>query len=174
MILLVTPAERAVDCVAQLEQATGERVTLARSLLEATTQLRHCSFTLVIFEQNLLETEPNEAGTAYAHLGDAIFLDVNFALTGVDRLIREVRTALTRRARAQAAALSVAALVLEGRLHDTLTSLLIDSKLAAEIPNLPPDAVEKLLAIHDGVQKLRAQILPGEHLSPSIPQSPPA
>jgi len=173
MILLVTPAQRAPECAIVLEQVTGEPVTVARSLLEATTQLRTSLFTIAIFDHHLIETEPNETDTAYAHLGDAAFLNVNFALTGMDRLIREVRTARTRRQRTQAAALSAATLSLKSTLNDSLTTLLLHSKLAANMPNLAPDAIERLTAIHESIEKLSSHVGPSDNSSSSIHESSP-
>ena len=160
MILLVTPAQRASACAASLEDATGESVVLAQNLLEASTHLRADSYALAIFDHHLIEAEPCEFEVALAHLGDAVFLDINFALTGIDRLVRKVQFALMRRERNHSAVRAAAARSLHGELNDTLTALLLDCDLALEIPNLPPAAAEKLTSIGKSVQKLRTQIDP--------------
>src|SRR5271168_290148 len=99
MILLVTPSERASECAAALHEATGEEVVIAESLARATTLLRAECYLAVVLDQYLLETEPDEAGTTIEHLGTAIPVQVNLAISGIERLVREVRAALQRRQR---------------------------------------------------------------------------
>jgi hypothetical protein len=86
MILLVTPSERASDCTAALQAATGDQVMTAESLARATTLLRAHCYRLVVLDQHLLEAEPDEASTMVEHLGTAIPVPVNLAITGMDRL----------------------------------------------------------------------------------------
>jgi hypothetical protein len=158
VILLVTPAQRAPDCAACLEDATGESVVIAQSLLEASTHLRADSYTATIFDHHLIEAEPYEYEIALAQLGDAVSLDINLALTGIDSLVREVQFVLKRCERNDSAVRAAAARSLYGNLNEALTTLLLDCGLALEIPNLPPAATEKLASISESVQNLRRQI----------------
>jgi hypothetical protein len=104
MILFVTPNERASECAAALQEATGEPVKIAESLARASTLLRANCFLAVVLDQYLLETEPDEAGTTFEHLGTAVPVQVNLALCGMERLVREVRAAVQRRKREEAGA----------------------------------------------------------------------
>jgi hypothetical protein len=97
MILLVTPSERASGCAAALHKATSEDVVVAGSLARATTFLRTESYIAVVLDQHLLETEPQEAETVLEHLGTAIPVQVNLAISGMERLVREVRAAGSRK-----------------------------------------------------------------------------
>lgn len=158
MILLVTPAERRNECAAALKEATGEPVVIAENLLRATTLLRAESYTAAVFDQHLVESEPLETDAALEHLGTAIPVQVNLAISGTERLVREVRVAMRRRAHEEAAAREAAARALHGELNRTLTTLLLDCELALETTGLPPAAAERLASVHETAQKLRAQL----------------
>lgn len=132
MILLVTPSERASECAAALHEATSEEVVVAESLVRATTMLRAESYLAVVLDQYLLETEPQEAETALEHLGTAIPVQVNLAISGMERLVREVRAAVQRRRHEEVIARQAALGRLHSELNSTITALLLSSELALE------------------------------------------
>ncbi len=158
MILLVTPSERALECAGALTEATGEEVLVAESLVRATTLLRVEGYLAVVLDQYLLETKPSEARATFEHLGSAIPVQVNFGLSGMERLVREVRAAVQRRQRDEVGARHVAIGKLHGELNGTVAALLLSSELALETPGLPTAAAEKLAAVHELVRKLRQQL----------------
>lgn len=160
MILLVTPNLRAEDCAAELNEATGEKVVVAESLRRAATLLRTESYTAVVVDQYLVETEPDETDTTMQHLGTAIHVQVNLAISGKERLAREIRAAVHRRKREEVAARQAAIGILHSELNGTVTALLLSCELALETPGLPPGAVEKLHSAYALVKKLRAQLEP--------------
>jgi hypothetical protein len=158
MILLVTPSERASECAAALHQATGEEVVAAESLARAATLLRAEGYLAVVLDQYLVETEPHEAENTLEHLGTSILVPVNLAISGMERLVREVRAALQRRQREEIRARQAAIGRLRSELNDTITALLLSSELALETAGLPVAAVEKIEAVHELVKKLRKQL----------------
>lgn len=158
MILLVTAIERRDECATVLQEATGEPVVVAENLARATAVLRTEICTAAIFDSNLAEAEPHETGTALMHLGTAIALEINLAISDRQRVVREVQAALRRRKREEAAAREAAARALHGELNDTVTTLLLDCELALETPNMDPVAKERIAAVYEMAQKLRAQM----------------
>jgi len=158
MILLVTPSERAPECAAALHEATGEEVVVAESLARATTFLRAECYLAVVFDQHLLEAEPQEAEATLEHLGTAIPVQVNLAISGMERLVREVRAAVQRRQREEVRARQAALAKLQSELNGTVTALLLSSELALGIPGLPSAAGEKLESVFELVKKLRTQL----------------
>ena len=158
MILLVTPSQRAPECAAALQAATGEEIAVAESLPRAATLLRAECYLAVVLDQYLLETEPHEAETTLEHLGTAIPVQVNLAISGMERLVREVRAALQRRQREEGQARQAAIGRLQSELNGTITALLLSSELALETPGLPPAAIEKLQSVRELVKKLRKQL----------------
>jgi len=158
MILLVTSSLRAEECATALRGATGEEVVLAESLRRAASLLRAESFLGVVLDQYLLETEPDETETVMEHLGSAIPLQVNLAIMGIDRLVREVRAGMQRRHREEAIARQAAMNTLQNELNGTLTALLLSCEMAIKVPGVPSEASEKLASAHKLVQDLRAQL----------------
>lgn len=158
MILLATSAERAGECSAALHKATGEEVVIAESLARATALLRAEDYLAVVLDQYLVDTDPDESLTTIEHLGTAIPVQVNLAISGMGRLVREVRAAMQRRQRQEVKARRAALGKLQSELNNTVTALLLSTELAKDTPGLPPEAAEKLQAIHELVKKLRWQL----------------
>jgi len=158
MILLVTPSDRAPECAAALNEATGEEVVTADNLSRAATLLRANSYLAVVLDQYLLETEPQQGEIMLEHLGTAIPVQVNLAISGRERLVREVRAALHRRQREEAQARRAAIGQLHSELNGAVTALLLSSELGLETPGLPPAAAEKLQSVHELAKKLRSQL----------------
>ncbi len=158
MILLVTPSARASECAAALHEATGEQVVVAESLPRAATLLQTQCCLAVVLDQHLLEVRPHEAEAVFEHLGTAILVQVNLAISGMERLVREVRAAVQRRQREEVRARQAAIGRLHSELNGTVTALLLSSELALGISGLPPAASEKLRSVHELVEKLRGQL----------------
>ncbi|MGA7445633.1 MAG: hypothetical protein WBW83_02295 [Terriglobales bacterium] len=158
MILLVTSTERAGECAEALHNALSEEVVIAESLARATALLRAEDYQAVVFDQYLVETEPDESGTTLEHLGTAIPVQVNLAISGMERLVRDVRVAVQRRQREEVAARRAALGTLQSEANGTVTALLLSTELAMDIPDLPPAAFAKLQAIHELVKKLSWQL----------------
>ncbi len=158
MILLVTPSTRASECAAALHEGTGAEVVVTECLARATSLLRAHSYQAVVFDQYLLETGPHEWEKTLEHLDTAIPVQINLAITGMERLVREVRGALQRRQREEVGARQAATGKLHSELNGTVTALLLSSELALEANNLPPAATEKMQSVHELVKKLRRQL----------------
>ena len=158
MILLVTTSERACECAKALNEATGEGVAVAEGLPRATALLRAEDYRAVVVDQYLLESEPHETQTTLEHLGTAILVQVNLAIMGMERLVREVRAAVQRRQREEVRTRQAALAKLHSELNGTITALLLSSKLALGTPDLRPAAAAKLQSIHELVKKLRQQL----------------
>jgi hypothetical protein len=158
MILLITPNLRAEECARALSEATGEEVNLAENLHRAAALLRKESYTAVVLDQYLLEAERDETETVMRHLGTAIPLQVNLAISGMDRLVREVRAGVQRHRREAATAREAAMQTLHSELSSTITALLLSCELALSAPGLPLAAVEKLESAHKLVQELRSRL----------------
>ena len=57
---------------------------------EAATGLRERPYSAAIIDQFLLESEPDESDQMIEHLGTVYPVYINFAVTRLDRLVREV------------------------------------------------------------------------------------
>jgi hypothetical protein len=158
MILFITSSGRASECAAALKTATAEAIVVAESLARATTLLREDCYLAVVLDQYFLETEPRQAETMLKHLDTAILIKVNLAISGKERLVRDVRTALQCRELEEARAHHAAAGHLRNELNGTITSLLLCVDLAMKMEGLSVPATEKLVTIRILVGRLREQL----------------
>ena len=158
MVLLITPIARSTECAAALKEATGEPVVVAANLLEATALLRAQSFRAAVFDHRQIECEPQETEVAFAHLGDAIPIEVNLSICGAERLARNVQAALRRQQKEQAAARQAVARGLYGELNNTMTALLLRFDAAFKASDLSPETAEELREAQALAENLRSQL----------------
>jgi hypothetical protein len=158
MILLITPSARGPQCADSLNSATGQETHWAENLQEAVGRLREQTYSAAVVDQFLFETEPEECDQMIEHLGTAFPVYVNFAVTGMDRLLRDVRSALHRRKREESAARQAVAEQMSSEMRETLTAMLLSCELAMSIPNVPGPAVEKIRTIDALARELRQRL----------------
>jgi hypothetical protein len=158
MILLITSLENAQDCAKALQEITSEPVGVAATLSEAVAQLQAQEFSAVVIDQLLLDAEPDDAETIVKHMGTAVPVYSNFAVSGIERISRELRSALHRRKRELVAAKQEAEQTLRSQLKDTITALLLSCEMALDVPNLPLFAETKMRAVDALAREMRAKL----------------
>lgn len=160
MILLITPSRRGPECASKVETATGHKTSIAETLVQATTWLRCAEYDLVVLDQHLVEAEPLETETVRAHLGTAVELEMNLALSGVERVVRAVQAGLARRKREESVSRLAAGRALYGELSDHLTRLLAECDLVSSLPEVSPTVADRLTVVRDQAQKLCLRLTP--------------
>jgi hypothetical protein len=158
MILLITPQSKGPEFADSLVAATSQETHWAQNLQEAATRLREQTYSAAVIDQFLLETEPEESDQVLEHLGTAFPVYVNFALTGMERLLREVRSALHRRKREEAAARRAVAEQMQSEMRETLTVMMLSCELAMAVPDVPSPAAEKIRTIDTLARELRLRL----------------
>lgn len=158
MILLITPSVRSQECAQAVQAATGQPTHAASTLQGAGSKLREQEYAAVIVDQFLLETEPDDSDQMLQHLGTAIPVYVNFAISGIERVVREIRTALSRRQREEQVARQSAEQAMWSELKESVTALLLSCDLALSVPGVPSPAAEKLRAMHDLACQIRERL----------------
>jgi signal transduction histidine kinase len=158
MILLITTSASGPECAESLQAATGLETHWAQSLQEAATRLREQTYDAAVLDQFLLETEPDGSDQMIEHLGTAFPVYINFAVTGMERLVREVRSALHRRKREEGAARRAVAAQMQSEMRETLTAMLLSCELAMSVPDVPHPAVEKIRVIDNLARELRLRL----------------
>ncbi|HEY4905208.1 MAG TPA: hypothetical protein VIH89_17155 [Candidatus Sulfotelmatobacter sp.] len=161
MILIITASASGQQCLDALKAATNSEVHWAQTVQHATTQLRQQTYSAAVIDQFLLETEPEESDQMLEHLGTAFPVYVNFAVTGLDRLVREVRSALHRRRREEIAARRAVEDQLRSEMGETLTALLLSCELAMSLSGVPAPAAERIQAIDNLARELRVRLSTG-------------
>jgi hypothetical protein len=135
-------------------------VEVADSRKAALAALRRREFSAIVVDETLAECDPAAAETIWEHAGLAIPLQVNFALSGAVRLVREIRAALHRRQREQVLAHRAATAAIEMELKSTVAGLLLHSQLALNGSDASSPVAAKLRIVADLVGNLRRQLSP--------------
>jgi signal transduction histidine kinase len=163
-ILLVTGIEGARNCADVIGKNLGTKVEVAEGRKAALAALRRGEFAAVVVDETIAECDPAAAEAIWERAGLAIPVQVNFALTGAARLIRELRAALNRREREQALARKAAAAAIESELKSTVAGLLLHSELALSGSDADSPVAERLRVLADLAGTLRQKLstpLPG-------------
>jgi len=158
MILLITALAKVQVSAKALQQVTAEPVEVAATLLEAMAQLKAHEFSAVVIDQLWLDAEPGDVDTIVKHMGTAVPVFSNFAISGIDRVSRELRSALHRRERESLVARHEAQQALRRELKDTITALLLSCEMALDVPNLPLFAETKMRAVDVLAKEMRAKL----------------
>jgi hypothetical protein len=154
-ILIVSGIEGIRNCADVVAKQLGMTVDVADGRRAALSTLRHKEFAAVIVDVSVAECDPVAADAIWERSGLAIPLEINFALSGSARIIREVRSALNRREREQAAAQKAATAAIEVEVRNTVAGLLLHSELALSQQGLPNAVAEKLRLVADLAGTLR-------------------
>jgi hypothetical protein len=158
MILLITPSAKAQACAEAVKRATSQEVVLASSLRQATAQLRMQEYEAVVIDQFLIDAEPDESELMLQHIDGGIPVYVNFAISGIERVLRELRSALCRRKKEVQDARKGAELALRSELKGNVTALLLSCEMALNVPNLPSAAEAKIRCVYDLAKEIRLKV----------------
>ncbi len=165
-ILMVTGMEGARNCAEAVGAQLGMNVDVAEGRRAALNALRRGEFAAVVVDETTVECDPASAEAIWEHAGLAIPLQINFALSGTARLVREIRAGLHRRQREQSLAHRAAVAAIEAELKSTVAGLLLHSQLAlGNGSEVPAPLADKLRMVADLAgnlrQKLSAPLVPG-------------
>jgi hypothetical protein len=133
-----------------VEVAEGRKAALA--------VLRQKEFAAVVIDETIADCDPAAAEAIWERAGLAIPLQINFALSGAARLIRDIRAALHRRDREQMLARRAATQAIESELKSTVAGLLLQSELALSGSEASSPVAERLRMVANLAGNLRRQL----------------
>ena len=169
-VLIISGIEGVRNCAETVAKLLALKVEIAEGRRTALDALRKRAFSAVVVDETLAECDPAAADAIWEHSGQAIPLQINFALSGTTRIVREIRAALSRREREQAVAQLAAREGLGTELRKTVTGLLLQSQLALSQNGIPAAAAEKLRMVADLAGTLRLQLsAPPQTEKPAAP-----
>ena len=157
-ILLVTGVEGARNCADVIQKQLEMDVEVADGRKAALALLRQREFAAVVVDETVAGCDPAAAEAIWERAGLAIPLQINFAVSGAARLIREIRAALHRREREQMLARKAAATAVELELKSTVAGLLLQSQLALSSSEPASPVAEKLRMVASLAGDLRRQL----------------
>ena len=159
MILLITSSPRAQECLAAIQGMTGEQAVRAESRHAASAQLRSTQYSAVVIDQCLLEPDPDIADQVLLQdIGGAIPVYVNLAISGSERVAREVQAALKRWQRETTIAQRAAETALRNELKGSLTAVLLSCQMAMGVQGLPSSAAARIKSIHEAALDMRSHL----------------
>ncbi|UWZ82214.1 hypothetical protein [Occallatibacter riparius] len=157
-ILLITGMEGARNCADVIAKNLGREVEVAEGRKTALTLMRQKEFSAVVVDDTIAECDPAAAEAIWERAGLAIPLQINFALSGAARVIRDIRAALHRREREKILARRAAAAAIESELKSTVAGLLLQSELALSGSDAASPVAERLRTVADLAGSLRRQL----------------
>jgi len=172
MILLVTDCARGPQCAAALQRSTGERVEIIKSVRRCAQVLQDdklpvSSLIAVVVDSALIESESSAAEELLERADTALPIIINLAISGIDRVVRDVKLALQRYSKQRLLAMQAAESILRSQVKSAVTGILLSSQLALALPSLPPEAEVKMRAVHQLALSLRARLEPQDASYPS-------
>jgi len=157
-ILLVTGIEGARNCADVVQKHLNMEVAVAEGRKAALALLRQREFAAVVVDETVTACDPAAAEAIWERAGLAIPMQINFALSGAARLVREIRAALHRRAKEQELARRAAAAAVESEVKSTVAGLLLQSQLALSSSDAASPVAERLRMVASLAGDLRRQL----------------
>ena len=158
MLLVITPSAKARGCAQAIQQVTSEETHVAATSSQALARLRAQEYVAVLIDQAFLETEPVESDMVLENIGTAVAVHVNFAINGMDRVARELRSALHRHQKAVQSVRQEAQRALRNELNSTITALLLSCEMALQIPNLLSEVESRMSTVRELAQEIRLKL----------------
>ena len=158
MLLVITPSAKALGCAQTLQRVTSEETHVVGTLSQAMAQLRAQEYVAVLIDQAFVETEPVESDMVLEHIGTAIPVQVNFAISGAERVVRDLRAALERHKKEVLHVRREVLQELRNDLKSTATGLLLSCEMALQVPGLPDAAETKMRNARDLAQEIRVKL----------------
>ena len=155
-ILLVAPEPAATAVAHALRRDLNTPVQIAVGGRSGLVAMRREEFTVIVLEENLAAAEPEATEALYTLATTVPVLEINFGLCGVERIVRQVRSALERRAADEAKARSAVSNSLVNELNASLAGLLLESQLAMR--QASPEVLPALQHLIHLASELRAQL----------------
>jgi hypothetical protein len=103
----------------------------------------------VLIDRAFLETEPVESDMVLEHIGTAVPVHVNFAISNIERVARELQAALRRHEKQVLVVRQEVQKAMRNDLKGTVTALLLSCEMALQVPNLQSGAESRMRAVHE-------------------------
>ena len=171
-ILIVSGIEGVRNCAEVVSKQLSMKVDFAEGRRGAVDALRKREFSVVVVDETLAECDPSAADAIWDRSGLAIPIQINFALAGAARIIREIRAALHRREKEQATARLAAREDIGTELKNTVTGLVLHSQLALSEEGVPSHITQKLRVVADLACTLRKQLAVAPGSNPNSAAAP--
>jgi hypothetical protein len=158
MILLIWSSERAPDCAKAIENMFQQRVDVVATLHDGCEHLRLEEYSAVVVDQWVTEVDPGQADYLFHHLGTAVPVFANFSISGIDRILRELRAAFNRHGRETLVARHTARMGLRNELKSDVTALLLCCGIALDDPALSETAIARMKKVEEAAKQIKTKL----------------
>jgi hypothetical protein len=158
MILLITASLHGHDCAVALLAASRTKLQLAPDLRTALHHLRQSEYSAVVIDESLGEAGTAQLDVVIKHLGTAVPVFVNLAVSRTQRVVRDVVAALHRVEQERSIARRAVEWELRGQLKCDLTGILLSAQQALAVPELPGAAQMKLRSVCEMADRMRVRL----------------
>lgn len=162
MVLLIWASEKAPELAVAIQSKLQQEVHIAVSLERGCDRLRSAEYAIVLVDLWISEAEPMRTDLLFDAVGAAVPLFVNFGISGVDRVLRELRVALQRRERETKLVRRNTEVALRDELKDDVTALLLSCGVAMREPGLTEAVNLRLQQIKEVANQIRARLAAGD------------
>lgn len=145
-----------------MEYALHEPVQATTSFEQACEEVKKADFSLVVLDQWMSEVSPAGTDSLFQNLGRAVPVVVNFAITGMDRVVAIVRCALERHVAEGRSARESASTMLRAQFKDDVTAVLLSCAVALQEPTLTPAAAERIRKVEELANRIRHKLQEGD------------
>jgi hypothetical protein len=157
-VLIISPLSEVANFAAPLADTLGCPVEVADTHRAGLAARRRRDYSVVVVDHCMAEANSDNAELLWRNAGMALPMHINFAISGAERLTREVQAAIGRWEQHQVVAMRAAASMLEGELKSTITGLLLQSQLALAEAELTPKLAGKLELVAELAVSLRQRL----------------
>lgn len=158
MLLVITPSAKARDSAQSIQRVTSEETHVVATSSQALARLRAQDYVAVLIDQAFLETEPVESDMVLEHIGTAVPVHVNFAISNMERVARELHAALRRHEKEVLLVRQEVQQAMRNDLKGTVTALLLSCELALQVPNLLSGAESRMRAVHELAKEIGSKL----------------
>ena len=158
MILLITASANGPECAKALVSIAHVKADVARDLLTGLNRLREHEYNAVVVDESMTDASGKHLEVLLKHLGTAVPVFVNLGISGKERVVRDVATALRRLEQEKMLARQSVEWELRSQLKGDLTGILLSAQEALETPSLPGTAAAKLKSVCELADRMRARL----------------
>ncbi len=159
MILLVWSSERAQECAQAIEQGLQQPVQVASNLEQAGHAMKAASFSAVLIDQWIYPATPTQCNSLFQHVGSAVVVTVNFAISATERVMRTLRASLDQRDREILANRQETSATFRAELKDDVTVLLLLCGVVLQEPNLTEAVIGRIQTMVQVANQIRGKLL---------------
>lgn len=157
MILLITNSAIGPECARSLSSAAHAKTELAADVQAALNHLRENEYSAIVID-DAVNVSPSQLDVLFKHLGAAVPVFVNLAISRKDRVVRDVMTALKRLEQEKELARRAVEWELRSQLRGDLTGILLSAQQALDLPALPGAAAIKLKNVCELADRMRMRL----------------